>query len=93
MGVEKRRYRIKGFREDGDKIRVLLAPEIGPTDVKVKEKVGMGDFLTNPMGIAQQMMNKGMQNIIHDSFSISAQEYNDKKYMVGETITVTMERE
>lgn len=93
MGIEKRRYRIKGFREDGDKIRVLLAPEIGSTDVKVKEKVGMGDFLTNPMGIAQKMMKQGMQNIIHDSFSISLQEYNDKKYMVGETIIVTIERE
>ena len=93
MNVEKRRYKIKGFREDGDKIRVLLAPEIGPTDVKVKKKHGVGDFLTNPMGIAQQMMNEGMSKMIHDSFSISQEEYNEKKYMVGETITVTIERE
>lgn len=90
MKVEKRRYKIKGFREDGDKIRILL---LSDDPVKVSEKPDVSRMMENPMGFAQKLMNKSMQNIIHDSFSISKEEYHDKKYMVGETVSVHIFRE
>lgn len=91
MQVEKRRYKIIGFRDDRVKIRVLLEPaEL----VKPKSKhFGLNDMMKDPMGAAQQMMGQGMSQMINDSFSISREEYNAKKYMVGEFISVTMERE
>ena len=89
--VEKRRYKIKGFRDDNTKIRVLLEPAelIKPKDANIS----MGDMVKNPMGVAQQMMNKQMSQMINDSFSISREEYINKKYLVGEFVKVTIERE
>ena len=90
MNVEKRKYKIKGFRDDGSKIRVLLEPlEI----VKVSKKIGMNEILSDPMGIAQNLMDQQMKNIIHDSFSISREEYEQNKYLVGEIVIVSMRRE
>lgn len=91
MVAEKRRYKIKGFRDDNVKIRILLEPAdlVKPKD----EKVSVGDMLKNPMGAAQQMMSQQMNQMINDSFSISREEYLDKKFLVGEFVTVTIERE
>ncbi len=91
MTSETRRYKIKGFRDDGDKIRVLLEPAdlIQPK----KEQVGMNDMMRNPMGAAQQMMGQQMRQMINDSFSISKEEYLQKQYMVGEFVTVSIHRE
>lgn len=90
MKVEKRRYKIKGFRDDGSKIRVLLEPaEI----VQQSKKIGFMEITKNPMGIANQMMNQQMHKMINDSFSITREEYQKNKYMVGELVTVTIERE
>lgn len=90
MRSEKRRYKIKGFRDDNVKIRVLLEPA---EPIQVKQKMGLKDVMQDPMGIANKMMNQQMTQMINDSFSISREEYNQQKYMVGELITVTIERE
>ena len=90
MRSERRRYRIKGFRDDGTKIRVLLEP--APV-VKPKENINVDRILGDPMGVAQQMMNQQMSQMVNDSFSISRQEYADKKYMVGEFVIVSIVRE
>jgi len=91
MKVEKRRYRIKGFRDDEVKIRVLLEPA---DLIKPKtQKIGMMDMMQDPMGTAHQMMGQQMSRIINDSFSISREEYLKQNYMVGEFVIVTIERE
>lgn len=91
MSVEKRRYRIKGFRDDNIKIRVLLEPA---DIVKPKtDKIGITDMLRDPMGVAQQMMGQQMSQMINDSFSISREEYLAKRYMVGEFVIVTIQKE
>lgn len=91
MSVEERRYRIKGFRDDNVKIRVLLEPAdlIKPK----QEKIGVADMMKDPMGVAQQMMGQQMSQIINDSFSISREEYMQKKYLVGEFVIVTIKRD
>ena len=90
MEIEKRRYRIKGFRDDNVKIRILLEPA---DVVKPKtSKIGMMDMMSDPMGVAQQMMGQQMSQIINDSFSISREEYLKQKYMVGEFVIVSIER-
>lgn len=91
MNVEKRRYRIKGFRDDTVKIRVLLEPAdlVTPKEPKPDFK----DMMNNPMGIAQKMMSQQMAKVINDSFSVSREEYLEKKYLVGEFVTVTLQRE
>lgn len=91
MKTEKRRYRVTGFRDDNIKIRVMMQLE----DVlKVrKATLGLKDIMTNPMAVANQMMKQGMGQMINDSFSISWEEYLEQKYMVGDIIIVTMERE
>ena len=91
MTSEKRRYKIKGFRDDGGKIRVLLEPA---DIIKPKtEQIGMTDMMRNPMNAAQQMMGQQMRAMINDSFSISQEEYQQKQYMVGEFVTVSIHRE
>lgn len=91
MSIEKRRYRIKGFRDDVEKIRILLEPA---DIVKSKDKdMNAMDMLKNPMGVAEKMMNQQMSKIINDSFSISHEEYRKKKYLVGEIVIVSIERE
>lgn len=90
MTAEKRIYRIKGFRDDGNKIRVLLAPE---STVDLKKKINVAEVMKDPMGFAQRLMSQEAAKIINDSFSISREEYLDKRYMVGEIVTVTISRE
>lgn len=90
MPAEKRRYRIKGFRDDNIKIRVLLEPE---DLVKQRKHMGLDQIMTNPMAVAEQMMKQGMTQMINDSFSISREEYESHKYLVGEIVIITMERE
>lgn len=91
MKTEKRRYQIKGFRDDNIKIRVLLQPA---DLVKPKtENMGISDMMKNPMGVAQQMMGQQMSQMINDSFSISREEYQAQKYMVGEFVIVTIQKE
>lgn len=91
MVSEKRRYRIKGFRDDNVKIRVLLEPAdlLKPK----KEQIGFGDIMSNPRGMAQRMMDQQMSQMVNDSFSISREEYQQKKYMLGDFVIVTIERE
>lgn len=92
MKVEKRRYRIKGFRDEPavSKVRVLLTPADPVTPTK---KLGFRDMVKDPQAAAQQMLGQQMSQIINDSFSISTEEYLAKKYLVGEYVTVTIERE
>lgn len=94
MIVEKRRYRIKGFREDSPmapKIRVLLTPAdlVNPKS----KNIGFDDMVKDPMGAAQHLMGQQVSQLINDSFSISRNEYLQKKYTVGEFVNVTIERE
>lgn len=90
MIVEKRRYKITGFREHSeDKIRVILDPA---DPVKPVNKIGMTDMMRNPMGTAQQMMGQQMDKMIHDTFSISREEYQNQKYAVGEFVIVSITR-
>lgn len=91
MKSESRRYKIKGFRDDGEKIRVLLEPA---AVVQSKPKnMGVSDMMKDPMGAAQRMMSQQMRQIIYDSFSVSRTEYNQQKYLVGEFVTVSIQRE
>lgn len=91
MSVEERRYKIKGFRDDEVKIRVLLEPA---DHVKLKEdKIGFTEMASNPMGAAQKLMAQQTSKMINDSFSISREEYLAKKYLVGEFVIVTIKRE
>ncbi len=91
MKTETRRYKIVGFRDDAIKIRVLMQME---EVIKIrKETFGLKDIMSKPMAVAQQMMKQGVGNMINDSFSISREEYLAKKYMVGDIMIVTMERE
>jgi len=89
---EVRRYKIVGFRDDQTKIRVLL--EDAPL-VKSKDDMSFDtdSILKNPMGMAQKLMGKQMSQIIRDSFSISRKEYLKEKYMVGDYVFVTINRE
>lgn len=91
MKTEKRRYRIEGFRDTGNMIRVILtlAPVVKPKP----KKMGVMDMMENPSGFAQQMMNQQMKQMIHDTFLITKEEYVKQKYQVGEFITVTIEKE
>lgn len=91
MNAERRRYSIKGFRDDGAKIRVLLTP--APVIKPKEERIGVTDMMRNPMGAAQQMMGQQMNQMINDSFSISREEYQKQKYMVGEFVVVSITRE
>lgn len=92
MNVEKRRYKISGFRECGETVRVILDPAELITK-KPKNQIGMQDMMRNPMGAAQQMMGQQMNQMIHDTFSITQEEYRNKRYMVGEFVIVSIERE
>ena len=91
MKSESRRYKIKGFRDDGENIRVLLEPA-AVVQSKPK-KMGVSDMMNDPMGAAQNMMSQQMRQIIHDSFSISRTEYQQQKYLIGEFVTVSIQRE
>ena len=90
--VEKRRYKLVGFRDlmDGT-VRVIMTRQ---EMVKHKEKQpGLDEMMTNPFGFAQQMMQTQMNQMVHDTFLISKQEYLEKKFVVGEIIIVIIEKE
>jgi len=93
MNVEKRRYQITGFRgiPNTNDVRVLLvaADIIKPKD----KKIGTMDMMRDPAGFAQNLMNQQMNQLVHDTFLISKEEYMKKKYMVGEFVIVTIEQE
>ena len=91
MESERRRYKIKGFRDDNVKIRVLLesADAVKPKDVGIT----IMDMTKDALGVAQKIADQQMSKIINDSFSISREEYQKKKYMVGEFVIVTIEKE
>ena len=91
MKSEVRRYKIKGFRDDGVKIRVLLEP--AEIIKQKKDPMDPMQVMKDPMGVARQMMNQGMSQVINDSFSISREEYQQQQYMVGEFVKVTIMRE
>ncbi len=90
--VEKRRYKITGFRDllDGT-IRVLLSPA-EPVRTKAKQP-GLDEMMTNPFGVAQNLMQTQMNQMIHDTFLISKTELLNKKYLVGEIVKITIEKE
>ncbi len=90
--IEKRRYKIIGFRDlmDGT-VRVILAPcEI----VKPKKQQPTFDnIMQNPFGFAQNLMQTQMNQMIYDTFLIAETEYLNNNYKVGEIIKVTIEKE
>ena len=90
--VEKRRYKIVGFRDlmDGT-VRVILSPA-EPVRTKAKQP-GLDEMMTNPLGVAQNLMQSQMNSMVHDTFMISKQEYLEKKFVVGEIIIVTITKE
>jgi hypothetical protein len=89
--VEKRRYKITGFRDlmDGT-VRVILTPA---DIVKTKRVVSADEMLRNPFGFAQEMMNNQMTQMVHDTFLISKEEYLKQKFVVGEVVIVTISKE
>lgn len=92
VDIEKRRYKITGFRElpNSNNVRVLLeSAEIITSGSKPKTI----DMIKNPGGFAQNLMNEQMNKLIHDTFLISKEEYFLQKYMVGDHVLVTIERE
>lgn len=92
MKSEIRRYKIVGFREGGPAtVRVILDP--AELVKKPQQRMGMNEMMQNPMGAAQQMMGQQMQQMIHDTFSITREEYMEKKYIVGDVVTVTINKE
>lgn len=90
--MEKRRYKITSFREvpNTTDVRVLL---VSAELVKQKKEHKTMDMLKNPVGFAQDLMQNQMNQMIHDTFLISQEEYLKNKYMVGEIVIVTIERE
>ena len=95
MNVEKRRYKITSFREiEGttDVRVILVAAEPVKANSKDK-KIGAMDMMKDPAGFAQGLMKQQMNQMIHDTFLISRDEYLKQKYMIGEYITVTIEKE
>jgi len=91
MKSETRRYKVSGFRDCGKTVRVILDP--AELIKKKDERIKLDDMINNPMGAAQRMMNNQMNQMIHDTFSITREEYRQKQYMVGEFIIVTLQRE
>ena len=51
------------------------------------------DMLRNPMGFAQKLMSSQMEGMVRDTFLISREEYNAKKYDIGDYVIVSIERE
>lgn len=91
VDVEKRRYKIIGFRdlEDGH-VRVIIKND---AVVKNKEKtIGLTNVMSDPLGVASQLMQSHMNQMVHDTFLISYQEYMSRRFVVGESILVTIEK-
>ena len=94
MKVEKRRYRISSFREipGTDDVRVIL--ESAPIVPKpTKKRDFLKEAVMNPQELANEMMQQQLNKMIHDTFLISQEEYQRQKYMVGDFVIVSIEKE
>lgn len=93
--IEKRRYKVTSFKEVSgcSEVRVLLscadAVRLKPED----DKIGIGEMMKNPGGVAQKLMSQQVEGMVRDTFLISRAEYDSKKYDIGDHVIVTIEKE
>lgn len=91
MKIEKRKYKITGFRDlENGFVRVILSLY---QTAKLKEKIDPGAIISDPFSFADRMIKQQFNNMIHDTFLISKKEYEENNYKVGEIITVALGRE
>ena len=87
----KKRYKITGFIDEGENIRILLSS----SDLvkKKNEVVNPLNIMSNPMGFAQTLAENSMNKMKHDSFVMTLEEYKHEQLFIGDMLIVEINRE
>lgn len=86
----KQRYVIKGTQRIGERVRLILSPE---EVVEEREDVGIMKMAGNIMGTLNKMKEDAIFSQHPDTITISFDEWNQRKYKIGDVVKINLEPE